>query len=62
MELVWLFHPPRFYSNLNVCVAGGAAVVCIGNGHPVVKQAIKDQVDKLSCEFLQDRHLANSSH
>ncbi|KAI0629355.1 PLP-dependent transferase [Trametes polyzona] len=25
---------------------GGAAVACIGNGHPVVTQAIKDQVDK----------------
>ena len=29
---------------------GGAAVASIGNGHPVVKQAVKDQVDKLSCE------------
>lgn len=29
---------------------GGAAVSCIGNGHPVVKQAIKDQVDKVSCK------------
>lgn len=29
---------------------GGAAVSCIGNGHPEVKQAIKDQVDSLSCE------------
>lgn len=29
---------------------GGAAVACIGNGHPVVKQAIKDQVDRVSCE------------
>ncbi len=28
---------------------GGAAVSCIGNGHPAVKQAIKDQVDKVSC-------------
>ncbi|EJU02631.1 PLP-dependent transferase [Dacryopinax primogenitus] len=27
---------------------GGAAVTCIGNGNPVVKQAIKDQVEKLS--------------
>ncbi|KAI0319975.1 PLP-dependent transferase [Amylostereum chailletii] len=27
---------------------GGAAVACIGNGHPVVRQAIKDQVDKMS--------------
>ena len=30
---------------------GGAAVACIGNGHPVVKQAIKDQVEKVSCEY-----------
>lgn len=29
---------------------GGAAVTCIGNGHPKVIQAIKDQADKLSCE------------
>jgi 4-aminobutyrate aminotransferase-like enzyme len=29
---------------------GGAAVVCIGNGHPVVQEAIKEQVDKLACE------------
>lgn len=28
---------------------GGAAVACIGNGHPKVMQAIKDQVDKVSC-------------
>jgi adenosylmethionine-8-amino-7-oxononanoate aminotransferase len=28
---------------------GGAAVACIGNGNPVVKQALKDQVEKLSC-------------
>ena len=28
---------------------GGAAVTCIGNGHPKVIQAIKDQADKLSC-------------
>ena len=28
---------------------GGAAVTCIGNGHPEVKKAIKEQVDKLSC-------------
>ncbi|KAH8116548.1 PLP-dependent transferase [Phellopilus nigrolimitatus] len=27
---------------------GGAAVTCIGNGHPKVVQAIKDQADKLS--------------
>lgn len=29
---------------------GGAAVACIGNGHPKVVQAIKDQADKVSCE------------
>ena len=28
---------------------GGAAVACIGNGHPAVVQAIKDQADKMSC-------------
>lgn len=28
---------------------GGAAVACIGNGHPDVVQAMKDQVDKVSC-------------
>lgn len=28
---------------------GGAAVACIGGNHPVVMQAIKDQVDKVSC-------------
>ena len=31
---------------------GGAAVVCIGNGHPVVQEAVKAQVDKLACESL----------
>ena len=30
---------------------GGAAVACIGNGHPVVREAIKEQVDKLACEW-----------
>lgn len=28
---------------------GGAAVACIGNGHPKVVQAIKDQLDQVSC-------------
>ena len=28
---------------------GGAAVACIGNGHPEVVNAIKEQVDKVSC-------------
>jgi adenosylmethionine-8-amino-7-oxononanoate aminotransferase len=31
---------------------GGAAVSCLGNGHPKVMQAIKDQVDKVSCEAM----------
>lgn len=31
---------------------GGAAVACIGNGHPKVVQAIKDQADRVSCEFV----------
>lgn len=31
---------------------GGAAVACIGNGHPKVTQAIKDQVDKVSCRLI----------
>ena len=26
-------------------------MACIGNGHPDVKQAIKDQVDKMSCKL-----------
>lgn len=30
---------------------GGAAVACIGNGHPAPQKALKDQVDKLSCEL-----------
>ena len=28
---------------------GGAAVACIGNGHPAVQKALKEQVDKVSC-------------
>jgi len=32
---------------------GGAAVTCIGNGHPKVTQAIKDQLDKVSCTRVQ---------
>ena len=28
---------------------GGAAVTCVGNSHPKVMRAIKDQVDKVSC-------------
>jgi adenosylmethionine-8-amino-7-oxononanoate aminotransferase len=30
---------------------GGAAVAAIGNGNPTVKQAIKDQVEKVSCNL-----------
>lgn len=29
---------------------GGAAVSCIGNGHPDVTKAMKDQIDTVSCE------------
>jgi E3 ubiquitin-protein ligase TRIP12 len=29
--------------------AGGAAVTCLGHGHPKVVAAIKDQVDKVTC-------------
>ncbi|KAJ8470010.1 hypothetical protein ONZ45_g16698 [Pleurotus djamor] len=36
---------------------GGAAVSCIGNGHPAVKQAIKDQVDRLS--YVYNMQLSN---
>ena len=32
---------------------GGAAVACLGNSHPKVMQAIKDQVDKVSCMYFQ---------
>jgi 4-aminobutyrate aminotransferase-like enzyme len=32
--------------------AGGAAVTCLGNGHPVVLEALKEQVDKLACELV----------
>lgn len=31
--------------------AGGAAVTCLGNGHPVVQKALKEQVDKLAYVF-----------
>jgi 4-aminobutyrate aminotransferase-like enzyme len=29
--------------------AGGAAVTCIGNGHPAVLKAVKDQLDSVAC-------------
>ncbi|KAI0924247.1 hypothetical protein AcW2_005178 [Taiwanofungus camphoratus] len=36
---------------------GGAAVACIGNGHPAVKKALKEQVDKLS--YVYNMQLSN---
>ena len=33
-----------------VDAVGGAAVTCIGNGHPKVIEAIKQQAEKLACE------------
>jgi E3 ubiquitin-protein ligase TRIP12 len=30
---------------------GGIAVACIGNGHPVVREAVKEQIDKLACGY-----------
>ncbi|KAI0686676.1 hypothetical protein BC835DRAFT_1287769 [Cytidiella melzeri] len=36
---------------------GGAAVACIGNGHPEVVKAIKDQVDKIS--YVYNMQLSN---
>jgi len=30
---------------------GGAAVTCIGDGHPTVIKAMKDQIDKMTCGF-----------
>ncbi|CAL1713974.1 unnamed protein product [Somion occarium] len=36
---------------------GGAAVACIGNGHPVVKKAIKDQVDTVA--YVYNMQLSN---
>ncbi|KAK0202726.1 hypothetical protein DFS33DRAFT_1488831 [Desarmillaria ectypa] len=36
---------------------GGAAVACIGNSHPAVQQAIKDQVDKIS--YVYNMQLSN---
>lgn len=29
---------------------GGAAVTCLGGNHPVVKAALKEQIDKMSCK------------
>ncbi|PPQ78386.1 hypothetical protein CVT25_011609 [Psilocybe cyanescens] len=36
---------------------GGAAVTCLGNSHPTVMQAIKDQVDKVS--YVYNMQLSN---
>lgn len=36
---------------------GGAAVACLGNSHPTVMQAIKDQVDKVS--YVYNMQLSN---
>ncbi|TCD71722.1 hypothetical protein EIP91_005488 [Steccherinum ochraceum] len=36
---------------------GGAAVACIGNGHPAVKKAMKEQIDKLS--YVYSLQLSN---
>ncbi|OCH91485.1 PLP-dependent transferase [Obba rivulosa] len=36
---------------------GGAAVACIGNGHPEVKKALKEQVDKVS--YVYNMQLSN---
>ena len=34
---------------------GGAAVACLGTSHPVVRQAIRDQLDRVpcTCRFVQ---------
>ncbi|KAH9010948.1 PLP-dependent transferase [Lactarius deliciosus] len=37
--------------------AGGAAVACIGNGHPIVREAVKEQVDKLA--YVYNMQLSN---
>ena len=38
---------------------GGVAVTCVGNSHPKAMQAIKDQVDKVSCTRFRsfDAHI-----
>jgi 4-aminobutyrate aminotransferase-like enzyme len=38
--------------NRVIDAVGGAAVSCIGSGHPRVIEAIKDQLEKLACEYL----------
>lgn len=31
---------------------GGAAVTCVGGNHPKVVKALKDQIDRMSCNIL----------
>lgn len=38
---------------------GGAAVACVGNGHPKVVQAMKDQLGKVACMSLHCITLAD---
>ncbi|KAH9000071.1 hypothetical protein EDB92DRAFT_2051252 [Lactarius akahatsu] len=56
------WHPPVAVSGQGIYItledgrevidaAGGAAVTCLGNGHPVVLAALKEQVDKLAFVF-----------
>jgi hypothetical protein len=35
--------------------AGGAAVTCLGHGHPAVVRAIKEQADTLNCTWVHCR-------
>src|ERR1700732_2032118 len=37
--------------------SGGAAVSCLGHGHPAVREAIKRQVDRLG--YAPTRHVTN---
>ena len=36
---------------------GGAAVACLGNSHPTVIKALKDQIDKVPCTFSSLFHI-----
>ena len=45
---------------LLIDAVGGAAVTCVGNSHPKVMQAIKDQVDQVSC--MRFRSLMDINH
>lgn len=35
---------------------GGAAVSCIGNGHPVIVKAVQEQVEKMACKLDDSKH------